>query len=306
MPVGFRFSGGLGDQLVRLRSGKADGSGEFRSRSVVRSGIHSFGLVEVIDNVVILRSVAFIPEGVVEGDRPSFLRAEHHAVHGSASVGSKHQGVQNRVGPAAFFRVAFHDDVPLVSGKDGILVIEEHGSRNTVNGVVLNKHTAAVVDELQAVGPLKCSNVPFGRVAGDGDLPRIDEGCFPIHQEGAITVVRGFVAGNGDVSRVGKGQVPVELPHAVVPARRIIVHGDVSGPGERGITGHLNGAVVLVRAVSGKGNVPCIRHAERSVKAQGSVGTLGGVSFHSDVPIVAERGIAEDGYTSHLIVRAVS
>ena len=181
LPLFLRFSCGLGDQLVRLLPRKADGSAEFRSRSLIGSGIHVFGLVEVIDDVVIFRSVAFIAEGVIKSDCPSFLGTEYHAVHGNASVGSEYKRVQNRVVPSAFFRVAFHDDISLVCGEDGILVIKEHGPCSTVNGVVLNEYAAAVVDEFQPVGCLKRAYVPLGRVSRDGDLSCIDEGRSSVH-----------------------------------------------------------------------------------------------------------------------------
>lgn len=181
LPVLLRFSRGLGDQPVRLRSGKADGSGEFGSRSSIRSGVHAFGFIEVIDDVVVLRSVLFIAEGVIKSYCSSFLGAEYHAVHGRGSVGCEYKGVQDGVVPSAFFRVSFYDDVSLVCGEDGILVIKKHGPCGTVNGVVLNEHAAAVVDEFQPVGCLKRTHVPLGRVSGDGDLSCIDEGCPSVH-----------------------------------------------------------------------------------------------------------------------------
>ena len=78
-----------------------------------------------------------------------------------------------------------------------------------------------------------------GAVKGLEDVyKRQDEGCFPIHQEGAITVVRGFVAGNGDVSRVGKGQVPVEpvsYTHLDVYKRQVVAQCDMSAIYEVGL-----------------------------------------------------------------------
>lgn len=75
---------------------------------------------------------------------------------------------------------------------------------------------------------------------------------------------------------------------------------NVSGSGEGRIAIHLDGSIVVARAVSGNGNISCIRNAERSVKAERSVGAGGGVVFHGDVAVVGKRGVAEDGHAAHL------